>query len=100
MYLVKSLILHLYFGSNKARTNNTQKLVNKELKWIAGLQKAKSFIKCIFYFKRFKYSFNCSAKCALSPVKCFDKWKDSNCIISYLVNNIQKSRKYTWTKRK
>jgi len=30
--------------------------------------------------------------------KCFDKWKDSNCIISYLVNNIPKSRKYTWTK--
>ena len=39
-----------------------------------------------------------SAKCALSQVKCFDKWKDSNCIISYLVNNIPKSRKYTWTK--
>jgi len=36
-----------------------------------------------------------SAKCALSQVKCFDKWKDSNCIISYLVNNIPKSRKYT-----
>ena len=39
-----------------------------------------------------------SAKCALSQVKCFDKWKNSNCIISYLVNNIPKSRKYTWTK--
>ena len=30
--------------------------------------------------------------------QCFEKWKDSNCIISYLVNNISKSRKYTWTK--
>jgi len=39
-----------------------------------------------------------SAKCALSQVKCLDKWNDSNCIISYLVNNIPKSRKYTWTK--
>ena len=39
-----------------------------------------------------------SANCALSQVKCFDKWKDSNCIISFLVNNIPKSRKYTWTK--
>ena len=39
-----------------------------------------------------------SAKCALSQVKCFDKWKDLNCIISYLVNNISKSRKYTWKK--
>jgi len=26
------------------------------------------------------------------------KWKVSHCIISYLVNNIPKSRKYTWTK--
>ena len=39
-----------------------------------------------------------SAKYVLSQVKCFDKWKGSNCIISYLVNNISKSRKYTWTK--
>ena len=39
-----------------------------------------------------------SAKYFLSQVKCFDKWKDSNCIISYLVNNIPKYRKYTWAK--
>ncbi|KAG4103078.1 hypothetical protein H8356DRAFT_1645835, partial [Neocallimastix lanati (nom. inval.)] len=31
-------------GSNKARTNNTQKLINIGLRWVAGLQKAKSFI--------------------------------------------------------
>ena len=31
-------------GSNKTRTNNTQKLINKGLRWIAGLQKVKSFI--------------------------------------------------------
>ncbi|KAG4097192.1 hypothetical protein H8356DRAFT_1351695 [Neocallimastix lanati (nom. inval.)] len=30
--------------------------------------------------------------------KYLDKWKDLNCIISYLVNNNPKSRKYTWTK--
>ena len=39
-----------------------------------------------------------SAKCALSQVKCFDKWKNSNCIISHLSNNNSKSRKYIWTK--
>ena len=32
------------FGSNKARANNTQKLINEGLRWIAGIQKAKSFI--------------------------------------------------------
>jgi hypothetical protein len=31
-------------GSNKARADNTQKLINKGLRWVAGLQKAKFFI--------------------------------------------------------
>ena len=84
-------------GSNKTRTNNTQKLINKGLRWIAGLQKAKSFIKVYSISKDLNIT-PLSAKWALSQVKCFDKWKDSNCIISYLVNNIPKSRKYTWTK--
>ena len=45
MYLVKSLTLHLYLlGSNKERKNNTQKLINKGIRWIAGLQKAKFFL--------------------------------------------------------
>jgi len=84
-------------GSNKARTNNTQKLINKGLRWIAGIQKAKSFIN-VYSISKDLHIPPLSAKCALSQVKCFDKWKDSNCIISYLVNNIPKSRKYTWTK--
>jgi len=81
-------------GSNKARTNNTQKLINKGLRWVAGLQKAKSFINVYSISKDLNIP-PLSAKCTLSQVKCFDKWKDSNCIISYLVNNIPKSRKYT-----
>ena len=32
--------------------------------------------------------------------KCFNKWKDSNCIISHLVNNIPKSRKYIHGQKK
>ena len=59
--------------------------------------KSQIFYQCIFYFKDLNIP-PLSAKCALSQVKCFDKWKDSNCNISYLVNNIPKSRKYTWTK--
>jgi len=84
-------------GSNKARTNNTQKLINNGLRWIADLQKAKSFIN-VYSISKDLNILPLSAKCALSQVKYFDKWKDSNCIISYLVNNIPKSRKYTWTK--
>jgi len=76
-------------GSNKASTNNTQKLINKGLRWVAGIQKAKSFI-IIYSISKDLNIPPLSAKCALSQVKCFDKWKDSNCIISYLVNNIPK----------
>jgi len=97
MYLVKSLTFAPLLGSNKARINNTQKLINKGLRWVAGLQKAKSFIN-VYSISKDLNSPPLSAKCTLSQVKCFNKWKDSNCIISYLVNNITKSRKYTWTK--
>jgi len=65
--------------------------------WIAGLQKAKSFINVYSISKDLNIP-PLSAKYFLSQVKCFDKWKDSNCIISYLVNNIPKYRKYTWAK--
>jgi len=84
-------------GSNKERANNTQKLINKGLRWISGLHKAKSFITVYSISKDLSIS-PLSAKRALSQVKYFEKYKDSNCIISYLVNNIPKSRKYTWTK--
>jgi len=30
-------------GSNKARTNNTQKLINKGLRWITGFTKSQIF---------------------------------------------------------
>jgi len=87
----------LLLGSNKEKINNTHKLINKGLRWIAGLHKAKSFI-TVYYISKDLNILPLPAKCALSQVKCFDKWKDSNCIIFYLVNNVPKSRKYTWTK--
>ena len=60
-------------GSNKARTNNTQKLINKGLRWIAGFQKAKSFINIYSISKDLNIP-PLSVKCAfLSQVRCFDK---------------------------
>ncbi|ORX77186.1 hypothetical protein BCR32DRAFT_283439 [Anaeromyces robustus] len=41
---------------------------------------------------------NVLGKCALAQVRCFNKWKDSNCIISKLVNNVSTTRKWTWDK--
>jgi len=84
-------------GSNKTRTYKAQKLVNKALRWAAGIHKGKSFTSVYSISKDFNIP-PLSAKCALAQVKCFDKWKNSNCIISSLVNNIPKSRKHPWTK--
>ena len=84
-------------GSNKVRSNSAQKVVNKALRWAAGVHKAKSFTSVYSISKDFNIP-PLSAKCALAQVKCFNKWKNSNCIISNLVNNIPKTRKHTWTK--
>ena len=73
MYLVKSLTLHLYLlGSNKERKNNTQKLINKGLRWISSLHKSKSFIN-VYSISKDLNIYPLSAKYALSQVKCFDK---------------------------
>ena len=84
LFHLRRLLLTLapLLGSNKARTNNTQKLINKGLRWVAGIQKAKSFINVYSISKDLNIP-PLSAKYFLSQVKCFDKWKDSNCIISY-----------------
>ena len=74
-----------------------QKIVNKGLRWAAGVHNAKSFTSIYSISKDFNIP-PLSAKCAIAQVRCFDKWKNSNCIISSLVNNIPKSRKYSWTK--
>ena len=42
--LIKVSYFAPLLGSNKERANNTQKLINKGLRWISGLHKAKSFI--------------------------------------------------------
>jgi len=51
-------------GSNKERTNNTLKLINKGLRWIARLQKAKYFINVYSISKDLNIP-PLSAKCAL-----------------------------------
>ena len=50
--------------SNKVRTNHTQKLINKGLRWIAGLHKAKSFITVYSISKDLNIP-PLSAKCAI-----------------------------------
>ncbi|OUM60837.1 hypothetical protein PIROE2DRAFT_13316, partial [Piromyces sp. E2] len=84
-------------GSNKSRTNGTPHLVNKGLYWINGSKNRNSFVSLYTLSKELNIP-PLSAKCALAQNRCFEKWKESNCTISTLVNNIPKHRKYFWSK--
>ena len=84
-------------GSNKVRTKTVQSLVNKGLFWITGSSNRNSFISVYTLTKELNIP-PLSVKCALAQVRCFNKWKNSNCFISTLVNNIPKHRRYFWSK--
>jgi len=84
-------------GSNKSRSRSAQSIVNKGLNYIAGVKNARSLTSLYCTSKDLNIP-PLSAKCALAQVRCFNKWKDSNCIISCLVNEPSKSNWYTWTK--
>jgi len=85
-------------GSNKINSRVVQVFVNKDLYWAAGVHNIKSIISLYSISKDFNIP-PLSTKCAISQVKCFNKWKSSNCIILSLVNNVPKIRKHTWTKQ-
>ncbi len=59
-------------GSNKARTNKVQILLNKALRLAAGIHNGKSFTSIYSISKDFNIP-PLSAKCALAQIKCFDK---------------------------
>lgn len=85
-------------GSNKTRTKSLQTLINYAFYWMAGFNNPNSFISLYSITKEFNIP-PLSAKCAIAQVRCFNKWKDSQCIIGNLVNNIPPMRYfYTWTK--
>ncbi|ORX82732.1 hypothetical protein BCR32DRAFT_278643 [Anaeromyces robustus] len=79
-------------GSNKNNTSSTQTIINKGFYWILGYSKPNSFVSIYCISKELNIP-PLSGKCALAQVRCFNKWKDSNCIISKIVNNVATTRK-------
>jgi len=73
--------------SNKKYSRQAQSNINICLGWIASVGKAKSFTSTYYISKDLNIT-PLTAKCVLAQVKCFKKWENSNCIISYFVNNI------------
>jgi len=61
--------------------------------WVAGVVKTKTFIPTFSISKDLNIP-PLTAKCALVHVRCFKKWKNSNYIISYFVNNIHSDKHY------
>ena len=85
-------------GSNKKRSDKIQKLINLAFYWIAGFNNPVSFISLYSITKEFNIP-PLSAKCAIAQVRCYNKWKNSQCIIGKLVNDIPKMNYfYSWAK--
>lgn len=88
-YIICKVLISLLYNLEQI----TQKLVNKNLLWVASMQNIKSFTPIYSFIKNFNFP-SLSSKYALAQVKYLNKWKNSICIISCLVNDILKSRKY------
>ena len=71
-------------GSNKERTRSTRTLVNSGLYWIEAFSNGNSFTSLYCASKEHNIP-PLSAECAIYKVRCFKKWKNSNCIISVLL---------------
>ena len=95
-------------GSNKKRTSRVQSLVHKAILWIIGTShnsnsySLKSSVKnpflSLYALTRDLNIPPLSGVCAAQQIKCFSKWKSSNCIIRNLVNSIPPMSHYSWTK--
>ena len=99
-------------GSNKNRTARVQSLINTSLYWCINSYSSRS--KCSNDSSKVKYEKNpyislyalsrdlkiapLAGVCAAQQVKCFVKWRKSNCIIKDLIRSIPPMSHYSWTK--
>ena len=90
-------------GSNIDRTKRTQSLVHKAIHWSinsATNNKKKSgspYLSTYALTRDFRIP-PLSGICAAQQIKCFIKWRSSNCIIRDLVRNIPTMSHYSWAK--
>jgi len=93
-------------GSNKIRTARVQTLVHKGMLWSisssSNNSKCKDIIRnsfiSLYALSRDLQLPPLAAICAAQQLKCFFKWKSSNCIIRDLIRFIPPMSHYSWTK--
>ncbi len=93
-------------GSNKIRTARVQTLVHKGMLWSISSSsynsKCKDIIRnsfiSLYALSRDLQLPPLAAICAAQQLKCFFKWKSSNCIIRDLIRFIPPMSHYSWTK--
>ena len=90
--------MHFYLGQTKLRTENytdTRKI--QDYTGSKVFSNGNSFTSLYCVSKELNIPL-LSAKCAIAQVRCFKKWKNSNCIISALLKNISSCRCHPWDK--
>ncbi len=95
-------------GSNKKRTSRVQSLVHKGILWCIGSSskdknnkpkdKVNNSYISLYALTRDLQIPPLAATCAAQQIKCFKKWKSSNCIIKDLIKFIPPMSHYSWTK--
>ena len=99
-------------GSNKNRTSRVQSLLNTGMLWsinsLSRKNNSSKDKKTVKYERNSYMSLYALSRdlkipplagiCAAQQIKCFIKWRKSNCIIKDLIRNIPKLSHYSWTK--
>ena len=84
-------------GSNKKKTSKAQSIFNRGLYWCFGFPVGNTNVSLYDMTKELHFP-PISGICALAQRRCFNKFKDSACIINFLTNNIPCLNHNSWTK--
>ena len=85
-------------GSNKKNTSKAQGILNRGMFWSFGFYN-KTSNTSIYNMSKELCIPPIASFCANAMIRCFNKWKNSSCIIADLVNNIPTLTNSSWTKK-
>ena len=100
IYYILSTVMYYspLLGSNKGNTKKAQTILNRGMYWCFGFKTHNSNIS-LYNISKELYIAPLSGICAIAQRRCFNKWKNSSCVIAHLVNNIPVLSHYSWAKK-
>jgi len=98
-YVLSSVIYFApLFGSNKLHIKKAQTALNRALYRCFGFPNNTSNTTIYNMLKELSIP-PIASICANAQIRCYNKWKNSSCVISHLIKNIPPLSHYSWTKK-